>query len=604
MLRWKRFQDRSIRQKLFLTYSMLMIVPLVVISIYFYTYAMSIFESRIVKSFQETNQQMVSTADSFVGNMIKSSEQPFYDQTLMEILSKDYSTVPYETFEKSMDYRYISDTVFKNLMTFNPSIDSILIYPLNSPLIYRRGYETTFNYKYSPVNELWYQKILNNAEKPVLIGMHEEKQMYAKPRSVLSVGRVLVDVNSYQKLGVLLVNFRVEQLEKLFSGLMDKQDVNQFIVDEAGTVVFSATPGMIGADLQQLMTEIEQGNRNYYVVHHVSRVSGWEFYSIIHRDKLFAEINQIRDFAVLLVALLVVIGFVTAFFVSGSISNPIRRLDRLMRKVEKGDFNVVSRQDTLDEVGHLSRSFNRMTAEIKELIKQTKLEEKKKRSAEMNALQNQINPHFIYNTLSVIKWMAQAQMADNITDAIDDMIHILSFSTRNTQEYVSIEEEMTFIHSYLELLQLRYYNVFDFEVDIEPNVMQYRTLKFLVQPFVENAVFHAFAGDDRQHILNIRVENVSGDIQFTISDNGRGIEQERLNELLQQEISNEQTMNSIGIGNVSRRLKLHFGQKYGVFIDSQKGEGTTVRILIPMIVYHSEHNQVRKEDLYENHDRG
>ncbi|RCX19616.1 two-component system sensor histidine kinase YesM [Fontibacillus phaseoli] len=595
MRKWKRFQDRSIRQKLFLTYSILMIVPLVVISIYFYTYAMSIFESRIVKSFQETNQQMVSTADSFVSSMIKSSEQPFYDEKLMQILSKDYSTVPYETFEKSMDYRYISDSMFKDLMTFNPSIDSILIYPVNSPLIYRRGYDTTFNYKYSPVNELWYRKIVNNAEKPVLIGMHEEKQMYAKPRPVLSVGRVLVDVDTYQKLGVLLVNFRVEQLESLFSGLTDKQDVNQFIVDEEGTVVFSATPAMIGADLNQFIAEIEPGNKNYYVVHHVSEVSGWEFYSIIHRNKLFAEINRIRNFAVLLIVLLVVLGFVTAFLVSGSISNPIRRLNRLMRKVERGDFNVTARQDSLDEVGHLSTSFNRMTAEIKELIEQIKLEEKKKRGAELNALQNQINPHFIYNTLSVIKWMAQAQMADNITEAIDDMIHVLSFSTRNTQEFVSIEEEMAFIHNYLELLQLRYYNVFDFEMEVAPDVLRCRTLKFMVQPFVENAVFHAFAGDDRHHYLNIHVERADGDIRFTISDNGCGIAQERLDELLQQEMSNEQTMNSIGIGNVSRRLKLHFGQKYGVSMDSHQGEGTTVRILIPALEHHLGHDQVRKE---------
>ncbi|MNV75806.1 Sensor histidine kinase YpdA [compost metagenome] len=137
--------------------------------------------------------------------------------------------------------------------------------------------------------------------------------------------------------------------------------------------------------------------------------------------------------------------------------------------------------------------------------------------------------------------------------------------------------------------------MFDFEIDVAPSVLQCRTLKFLVQPFVENAVFHAFAGDDRHYDLNVHVENVEGDILFTISDNGCGIEQERLNELLQQEMSNKQTMNSIGIGNVSRRLKLHFGQKYGVSMDSRLGEGTTIRILIPMMVHQSEHNQVRKE---------
>lgn len=595
MRKWSRFRDRNIRQKLFLTYTLLMIVPLVVISIYFYIYAMSVFESRIVKSFQETNQQIVSTADSFVSSMFKSSEQPFYDERLMQILSKDYSTVTHETFEKSMDYRYISDNVFKELMTFNPDIDSILIYPLNSSLIYRRGYDTTFNYRYSPVYEPWYRAIVDNAERPILVGMHEEKQMYAKPRPVLSVGRVLVDVGTYQKLGVLLVNFRMDKLEKLFSGLDDKKDVNQFIVDDGGMVVFSSDPAMIGMKYSQVMEKMKPDDENYYVVHDESNVSGWHFYSIVLRDKLLAEINQIRNFSTLLLLLLIVLGFVTAFYVSGSISNPIRRLNRLMRKVEKGDFDVTAQQDSLDEVGHLSRSFNRMTVEIKDLIEQTKIEEKKKRSAELNALQNQINPHFIYNTLSVIKWMAQAQMANNITETVDDMIKVLSFSTRNTQEFVSIEEEAAFIHSYLELLQLRYFNVFDFEIDVAPNVLECRTLKFMVQPFVENAVFHGFAEDSRQYNLSVRVQRKGSDIQFTISDNGMGISEEQLSRLLQQEMSDGQTMNSIGVGNVSRRLKLHFGEKYGVTINSVKGEGTTVLILIPTMEHPQNYAGTRKE---------
>lgn len=581
MRKWMRFRDRSIRQKLFLTYTLLMIVPLVVISVYFYIYAMSVFESRIVKSFQETNQQMVSTADSFVSNMIKSSEQPYFDEKLMQILSKDYSAVPYETFEKSIDYRYITDSVFKDLMTFNPDIDSILIYPENSPLIYRRGYNSTFNYKYSPVEEPWFQSIIQNAERPMLIGLHEEKQMYIKPRPVLSVGRILVDSGTYEKLGVLLVNFRVEKLEKLFSGLDDKQDVKQFIVDDKGRVVFSSDPALNGAEYSEVMAKINPDSKKYYVVHDESAVSDWHFYSVIHRDKLLAEINQIRNFSGLLLLVLIGLGFLTVYLVSGSISNPIRRLNRLMRKVEKGNFNVASTQNSLDEVGHLSHTFNRMTAEIKELIGQIKLEEKKKRNAELNALQNQINPHFIYNTLSVIKWMSQAQMADNITEAIDDMIKVLSFSTRNTREFVTIGEEAEFIRSYLELLQLRYYNVFDFEIEVGQDITQCKTLKFMVQPFVENAVFHGFAGDSHDYRLHISIRRWKEDIQFVISDNGMGISEERLAELMHEELSTPQTMNSIGVGNVSRRLKLHYGEKYGVTMNSREGEGTTVRILIP-----------------------
>ncbi|WP_028545481.1 sensor histidine kinase [Paenibacillus taiwanensis] len=595
MYTWRRFRDRSIRQKLFLTYSLLMILPLVVICNYFYIYAMSVFESRIEKSFQETNLQMVSTADSFVRNMIKSSERPFYDERLIEILSKNYAAEKYETFAKSMDFRYVSDNVFKELMHFNPDIDSILIYPENSPLVYRRGYDSTFNYTYQPKREPWYQSIVNNAERPVLIGMHEEKQMYAKPRPVLSVGRILVDTETYKKLGVLLINFRMENLEKLFSGLNHKKDVNQFIVDDNGTVVFSSNPSMIGVEHKQVMSEIETNQDKYYVVQHKSNISGWQFYSIVHRDKLLAEIIQIRNFALLLLLLLVVLGFCTAYLISGSISNPIQRLNRLMGKVRKGDFDVVAPQESLDEVGQLSGSFNQMTAEIKELIAQMKLEEQRKRSAELKALQNQINPHFIYNTLSVIKWMSQAQMADNITEAIDGMIKVLSFSTRNTQEFIYIEEEMDFIRSYLELLQLRYYNVFEFELEVDETLLSCKTLKFMVQPFVENAVFHGFVGDSPNYHLHIQVQKAGDDVQFVITDNGVGVEQERLTELMQQEMSNTQTMNSIGVGNVSRRLKLHFGEKYGVNIHSSIGKGTQVIILIPAMEQQPERIEKRKE---------
>lgn len=595
MRKWRRLRDRSIRQKLFLTYSLLMIVPLVVISDYFYVYAMSVFETRIEKSFQETNLQMVSTADSFVSNMIKSSERPFYDEKLIEILSKDYSKEAYETFTKSMDYRYISDNVFKELMNFNPDIDSILIYPKNSPLIYRRGYDTTFNYKYSPVHEPWFQRIVNNAERPVLIGMHEEKQMYAKPRPVLSVGRMLVDTENFEKLGVLLINFRMEKLEKLFSGLDDKKDVSQFIVDDNDTVVFSSNPSMVGFKHRQALAEMESNPKKYYVVQHESSISGWKFYSVVHRDKLLAEIIQIRNTAVLLLLLLIGLGFVTAYLISRSISNPIQRLSRLMGKVEKGNFEVVATQDRMDEVGHLAGSFNRMTGEIKELIEQIRQGEKKKRSAELKALQNQINPHFIYNTLSVIKWMSQAQMAHNITEAIDDMIKVLSFSTRNTQEFIFIEEEISFIRSYLELLQLRYYNVFEFDIEADPEVFTCSTLKFMVQPFVENAIFHGFVGDSAEYTLKLQVEKAGNDIQFTITDNGVGIEDERLQELLAQEKSNGQTMNSIGVGNVSRRLKLHYGERYGVRVHSQVGKGTEVSILIPAIEHHPHSDQEGRE---------
>ncbi|TJY42650.1 sensor histidine kinase [Cohnella pontilimi] len=589
----KRMKDWSIRQKLFSTYVLLIVLPLGIISMISFTLFMSSFEKRIVNSFKDLNQQIISNSDTFLKNMLKISEMPFYDQRLLDILSKDYSTVEYEMFERSQDYRYVNDTFFKDLFMFNNDIDSLVIYPQSGGYVYRRGYQVIYNYDYSPVEENWYKRIIDNGGAPVVIGLHKEKQVSSPVKDVVSIGRVIVDSNSNRKLGVFIINLRSEVLSNLYKGLKFSSDVEQVIVDENDTVLFSTDRREIGQSFDSLLERYNPklsatpgeggGKGDYYIMSDTSSISGWKFYSIIHKKTLFSEVNQIRRLTLYTLVLLSVVAFFVAYLLSRRISTPIVRLSRKMRRVELWEFHMTVVPDSRDEIGQLGNAFNKMTREIKGLIVQIKAEEHKKRNAELNALQNQINPHFMYNTLTMIKWMSQAQRADNITEVLDALIRILTFSTRNTEEYVTIEEEMTFIRYYMQLLQMRYYNAFEFECRVSEEVLSYRTLKFIVQPFVENSVFHGFVEKTRTYKLTVEVERIEDAVVFAIRDDGIGMKKERMQELLHHVEKGSHKINSIGISNVFKRIQMHFGTDYGVDIHSEWGSGTTVRIRVPVL---------------------
>lgn len=576
-MRLPRFQDRSINQKLFLTYVLLIIVPLSLISIVSYHYSISFLEHRIIKSFTELNRQMMINTDSFLKNMLVVSESPFYDQELLTILSKDYSSYEYPVYEKASDYKYVHDVFFRKLFLFNRDIHSIVIYANNNDLVYRKGYQVIYNYDYQPFEEDWFKHIQEKQGQPVVIGLHKENQV-SNGNLVMSVGQVIFDPETGSKLGTIIVNFHHTALQNLYQGLEFGPEAQQIIVDENNMIMFSKDQTEIGLPLEE---KLDGANDRYYMVNNSSQISNWTFHSIIHKETMFQDIYLIRNFMVIMLVIIVIAAFGVAYFMSRMITNPIKQLSKMMRKMESGNLQVAIAVNNQDEIGRLSNSFNKMAKEMQVLISRIKQEESKKRTAELNALQTQINPHFLYNTLSVVRWMSKAQMADNITETLDSLIYLLTFSARNMKEFVTIEEEMTFIRNYVSLLELRYYNTFEVRYEVDEQALAYETLKFIIQPFVENAIFHGFTDEDKDYHLYIGVRRERQSVQFVIKDNGVGMSEEQISKLMNHSPVHK-GMNAIGVRNVAERIALHFGPQYGVKILSGH-EGTEVVISIPII---------------------
>lgn len=238
------------------------------------------------------------------------------------------------------------------------------------------------------------------------------------------------------------------------------------------------------------------------------------------------------------------------------------------------------------EIKGLSRSYNRMIEEINSLTIKNYETELQLRRAELMALQSQINPHFIYNTLNSIKWMADMQGSKRMVTALDSLIKLMQFSSKNSQEVIRIQDEIDLIKDYINLINLKYFDRIVTLIRVEPGVERYETLKFLLQPIVENSIYHGFNKMTQSCAIKINISRKGDRILYEVIDNGKGMSREKIRQALKEERSeNSHSFNKIGLYNVNKRIQYTFGGDYGVKIDSELGRYTRVLVEIPARVY-------------------
>lgn len=207
--------------------------------------------------------------------------------------------------------------------------------------------------------------------------------------------------------------------------------------------------------------------------------------------------------------------------------------------------------------------------------------EKEKREMEMLALQSQINPHFMYNTLNSILWLSELQGADKVTQMLDSLIKVLHYVADGTGEYVTVQKEVDFIRNYIRILNFRYFERFSFIFDIQEETLDYEMLRFILQPLVENAVLHGFDNNDLCATVKIAIHMEEEHLILSVTDDGKGITEEKINEILNSDRSSQKSLNKIGLYNVKQRVRLTYGEGYTVRMDSREGCFTKVTVRIP-----------------------
>ncbi len=319
-----------------------------------------------------------------------------------------------------------------------------------------------------------------------------------------------------------------------------------------------------------------------YILISNETISGWKVVGLISINELQKESISVTTSIIIFTLLVSVIAVIISFGVSSSFAKPIKKLMKLMKRVEGGDLTVKMNSEYDDEIGQLIRSFGQMINKLNDLMNKIYSDQQVLRKAQLEVLQSQINPHFLYNTLDSIVWMARDNKSKEVIDMVMALTKLLRISLSKGQEVISIEDEIIHVKSYLTIQGMRYKDKLNYEINVPREAYEYKILKLTLQPIVENAIYHGIKNSPEPGTIKVNCEFDDGKIIFIVEDTGVGMPQEKVEEL------NEMLVNigkgsGFGIRNVNERIRIHFGSEYGIRVESNLGSGTRIFITIPMV---------------------
>lgn len=391
--------------------------------------------------------------------------------------------------------------------------------------------------------------------------------------SVTHVGEVIRRYNRDEQLGttfildregrLLFAGDRSQEAERLMKGLPSTQaGIYRTPVDAQGT-------GHV---------------MNYTAVVSSVEENGWKVVSMVSTSRLTAAYNRVMGISLLVISLLLLLFYLFSRYFLGQIITPLHSVMEGMKEMEEGNLTVHVEPAGQNEIRTMIHSFNRMVRELKASIEENERVQQKKHRAEVNALQSQINPHFLVNTLNSIRFMAQVSRFEGIRRMAEALIKILSCSFRGSISFYTVREELDVLDSYIYLMKIRYSDGFEVEYHIDQGCLDYKMPRLILQPIVENSIVHGLAEkeDDIGH-LKISLKEEVESLLFMVEDDGRGMTQEEIEELLHPKEREEDDNTSIGIENVLGRLKLNFGERGQVWMESRIGRYTRTFLRIPKL---------------------
>lgn len=435
----------------------------------------------------------------------------------------------------------------------------------------------------------WYADAMENRHKVKIIDSFASLSSSASDKCYVSAAIHPQQFAGNTSVEMIYLSTATNMLDIFETSSTEYQASDLFILDEQNRLIFSRQKNAMnhrnddfafepGTTIQTIDGE------EYMMVSAEVEKPGWKLFCLTRVKDAVAELNTISQSAV--IALIIMLCLFSAFsiYFLSNIVLPIKKLIHLMKQVERGNFDISIEDKKHDELHQLESAFNQMVGRIHHLIDESNQQEKKKNEAEMEALQSQINPHFIANTLSTIRFMAMIAKADNIKEMSESFINIVTSSFNRESRYHTIEMEINVLQSYIHIMQIRTGKQFSVSFEAEEQVKGCSILKMLVQPILENAILHGLS-DSTSDEGRIRVcfARSGEDLLVEVEDNGVGIEEDRIQRLLNEDFQNRRGFTGMGIKNINQRIKLNHGENYGITIKSAVGQYTLFSLRLPMI---------------------
>jgi len=441
-------------------------------------------------------------------------------------------------------------------------------------------------------DQKWYRDAIEAHGRAVISPSHVENIVKDEYRWVISLSQQIVDPEGRSGVAVLLVDLNFSVISDLCASIDLGRKGYVFIVDGDGQIVYHPQQQLIYSGLkEERILQVLRSRADSFVVrdgknevvYTIARSpnTGWLIVGVNPMEGLVSNRQAIQFYYTAWGIGCFLVIILLSIVISSRITKPIKVLRQSMRSVESGNFEVSAAAESDDEIGGLGRDYNIMIAKIKDLVRQAIADEKAKRKSELRALQNQITPHFLYNTLDSIIWMAESNRQSDVVRMVSALAKLLRLSISKGEELIPIRDEVEHIKNYLTIQKMRYKDKLDFTLDVDEEILGLRTLKVILQPLVENSIYHGIKNKPDSGTIRISGGRVDGKILLSIEDDGVGMSAESLAQIFTPD--NGTRHRGVGVGNVNERIKLYFGPEFGLEYQSEPAKGTTVSVWLPVI---------------------
>lgn len=407
---------------------------------------------------------------------------------------------------------------------------------------------------------------------------------------IISYACKLLTAGDFRDWGLMVINVNENTLYDSYKSSGKELGGYRFVTDDKGNIISHADKSKLIHPAEPSIVEEITGNESgsfitglngeEYSVHYFSSSkTGWKIISAIPMKSLYQNINLIRKTITVVIAAVLVLSIVISLLISSGITRPVKMLLEHMDRVKQGELDVAIDLKSFDEIGMLCASFNEMTQQIKILMENIREDEKMLRKSEFKALQAQINPHFMYNTLDAIYWMTKTGEYNEIAEMSTSLATFFRLGLNKGREITTVGLEVEHAKNYMLIQKLRYKERFEFRIDVDENIKQYECVKLILQPLIENALVHGFNSAKCQGVIEITGRKAEDILILDVSDNGKGFNVQNKQNVLKKP---EKETSGYGLYNVNERIKLYFGNEYGLSISQSSSGGAKVEIRIPV----------------------
>lgn len=590
----RRGNYNTIQSRLFLLFFVSMTAILLIVSGLFYNRSMNEFQDKITDLSKKNSFQTVALFDLMLKGYDSLSKSISNNFDVVRLLSQKNVTPAVEFINERSITNLIGAIYYSR-----EDLMGVHVISTTGKVISYGDYRNVIDPEYAESG--WYMRLEKSQGRMVWLGVYPQSIIDTSlDQPVFAFGRLIYDINQYQPIGYVLFEAKPQLILSSMDNLKLGPNSQVNIVSESGDVLAHSDGAELSVNIgMEKLLQQDLGLskvKNEWIITSSIPSAGWTIVSRTPQSDLNGELERMQRYLIVVLIALVCLSAVIAVWGSRTISSPIKRVVREMKQVETGNFNRVLTVKSYYEIGQLADSFNKMVARISELIEQIKISSVSEKNAELQALQSQVNPHFLYNTLDMIYWLLDEKGNDNLAEVVLALSQMFRYSS-HWEEEVTLGAELEQIRHYLTIIELRLHGRLTVEINVDERWRGVRIPKMTLQPIIENAVKHGLEPQGRDGKLCVYTAREGDSLTIIVADNGVGMTEDKLARLRQSLADSDlaisrsssrsrdldetaQDSGGIGISNLHRRLKLMFGESYGLSVDSAPGEGASVHIRI------------------------